>query len=228
MLTSIWSADTIQPPEQVGRLHGHGLAVCHSPQYEADNKDGLAQDWARVPLPRNLLQFESIVEAGDLIAQLLDPTTSAETAVRTILGPEAISLGRVEQLQGGQIRESDLVISYSYYGAAKGRWEPRAFAADEIAHSEWGENSGDLFFNDRICVRNVPERVWKYEIGGYPVLKKWLGYRDERRRPNTTLSLAEIEPFRSMIQRIASLLVLQSQLNRLYEMCLVDCIRAEE
>jgi hypothetical protein len=227
-LTSIWATESIESTELVRQLHRHCIAICHSPQYEIDNKDGLAQDWARVPLPRTRSLFQDLVDAGNLVTELLDPLASAEITVRTILGPEAISLGRVERVEGGSIRENELVISYAYYGAAKGRWEPRAFTADETAHSEWGENTGDLYLSERIRLRNVPELVWKYEIGGYPVLKKWLGYRDGRRRPGSTLSLAEIEHFRSMIQRIASLLVLHPKLDRLYEMCLVDCIRRDE
>src|SRR5579859_7391393 len=139
-----------------------------------------------------------------------------------------MSLGRVEGVQGGNIRETELVVSYSYYGAAKGRWERRAYTVQETAHEEWGEYTGDLFLNEKIWMRNVPEKIWKYEIGGYPVLKKWLGYRDEKRRPNTTLSLYEIDHFRSMVKRIASLLILHNRLDRLYETCLGDCMAREE
>ena len=27
--------------------------------------------------------------------------------------------------------------------------------------------------------KNVPARVWKYTLGGYQVLKKWLSYREK-------------------------------------------------
>lgn len=39
----------------------------------------------------------------------------------------------------------------------------------------WGERTGDLFLNDEVHFAHVPEDVWLYQLGGYPVLKKWLG-----------------------------------------------------
>jgi len=149
---------------------------------------------------------------------------AATTAIDAILGPDSSSLGRVERGNGGPIRESDLVVTYAYYGAAKGRWERRAFGANEMSAAAWGEDTGDVFLNESIRVCNVPERVWTYEIGGYPLLKKWLGYRDAKRRPGTTLTLSEVEHFRSMVQRIAALLVLHARLDQLYEMCLADSL----
>jgi hypothetical protein len=47
--------------------------------------------------------------------------------------------------------------------------------------------------------------VWGFELGGYPVLKKWLGYRQESRRGGRPLTLTEARYFRSMIQRLAAL-----------------------
>jgi len=36
----------------------------------------------------------------------------------------------------------------------------------------------DVYLNDRAYWRCVPARVWKYTIGGYQVMKKWLSYRE--------------------------------------------------
>lgn len=46
-----------------------------------------------------------------------------------------------------------------------------------------------------------------------------LGYRDQGRRPGQPLTLPEALHLRSMIQRIAALLVLQPELDSLYERC---------
>lgn len=81
----------------------------------------------------------------------------------------------------------------------------------------WGPSTGNLFINERICLRNVPEAVWTYELGGYPVIKKWLGYRDRGRRGATPLSIEEINYLREMVHRIAALLVLHARLGQLYE-----------
>jgi hypothetical protein len=76
--------------------------------------------------------------------------------------------------------------------------------------------------------RHVPERVWRYELGGYPVIKKWLGYRDRGRRPGVTLSIQEAGHLRSMVHRLAAVLRLQTSLNGLYERACLECFSAEE
>ena len=68
----------------------------------------------------------------------------------------------------------------------------------------------------------MPEPVWRYELGGYPVLKKWLAYKDAKRRPGEPLTLQEKETFRGIVQRISGLLAMQSKLNALYGRAAVD------
>ena len=75
---------------------------------------------------------------------------------------------------------------------------------------------------------NVPKAVCSYEIGGYPVLKKWLGYRQAGRRDGPPLTLAERQHFRSMIQRIAALLALHEVTDVLYERSAAAAFTAEE
>jgi Type ISP C-terminal specificity domain len=33
--------------------------------------------------------------------------------------------------------------------------------------------TGDLYLNESIFLAHVPREIWRYELGGYPVLKKW-------------------------------------------------------
>jgi hypothetical protein len=70
--------------------------------------------------------------------------------------------------------------------------------------------------------------VWAYELGGYPVIKKWLAYRDKGRRPDTAFTLDETEHLRGMIQRIAAILALHEGLSGLYEETIKDCFRNDE
>jgi hypothetical protein len=79
---------------------------------------------------------------------------------------------------------------FSYYGAATGRWCARRALEKEAQHVSWGDQTGDLFLNEEVYFANVPEKVWQFELGGYPVLKKWLGYRDSKRRSNQPLPAA--------------------------------------
>lgn len=89
------------------------------------------------------------------------------------------------------------------------------------------DGSGD-FIVVPVEVKLPNAEVWKYQLGGYPVIKKWLGYRDAKRRPGKPLSLDELEHLRSMIHRIAALLLLQPTLDDLYERASADAFTAEE
>lgn len=74
----------------------------------------------------------------------------------------------------------------------------------------------------------MPEAVWRYELGGYPVLKKWLGYREAKRREGKPLTLAEADHFRGMVHRVAALLAVRDELDRAYESAVADCFTADE
>lgn len=63
---------------------------------------------------------------------------------------------------------------------------------------------------------DAPARVWEYTIGGYPVIKKWLSYREEKvlERP---LRLEEVREVTGMARRIAAILLLQPALDANYQ-----------
>ena len=72
-----------------------------------------------------------------------------------------------------------------------------------------GETSFDVHMNDNAFWRNVPAHVWRYKLGGYQVLKKWLSYR-ERGILGRSLSLEEVQHFADMARRIARILSIGS------------------
>ena len=41
-----------------------------------------------------------------------------------------------------------------------------------------GQTTFDIYLNGNAYWRNVPAAVWRYKLGGYQVLKKWLSYRE--------------------------------------------------
>jgi hypothetical protein len=75
---------------------------------------------------------------------------------------------------------------------------------------------------------HVPHAVWTYQLGGYPVLKKWLGYRQADRRDGKPLTEDERRWLRQMIQRIAALLALGPTLNELYQDVVANSFTAAE
>jgi Type ISP C-terminal specificity domain/N-6 DNA Methylase len=193
------------------------LALCHAPQYEEEHRESLAQAWAHVPIPRDRELFEELAGVGDLIATLLNPLLEPRSVIRATLGGYARRIAMLSSTAGTAVREDDLVVAIPHFGAARGGWRTRQFETAEVPPVELGQATGDLYINEHIFFRNVPESVWRYELGGYPVLKKWLGYRDARRRENRPLTLPEKDHFRSMVQRIAALISLRGKLNELYE-----------
>ncbi len=214
--------------ELVSMLFRAAVAVMHAPQYQADHRDGLAQDWAQLPVPKSRELFQRLSALGGSVACLLDPSEDVNTILGEVLGDATRSLGVVSHESGRRIRGEELTVEYVYYGAGVGKWLEREFRDDEVAFPAWGTTTGDLYLNRSVYVADVPAGVWRYELGGYPVLKKWLGYRQASRRARQPLSLAEMRHFRSMIQRLAALLVIHERLDETYSSVAEDAFTAEE
>ena len=217
----------------VGRLFRVTFAILHAPSYQAEHKSALSADWAHLPIPKDVKLFDRLVTAGEQVAWLLDADRSARDVIGSILGTDRERvLGPLKRLDGKQVRADDLKLTVTYWGGGKGRWKPRPFTVEELPAEEfgdaWGERTGDLYLNDSTFFANVPELVWTYQLGGYPVLKKWLGYRQADRRDGKPLTDEERRWFRSVIQRIAALLALGPKLNSLYQEVSANCFTSAE
>jgi hypothetical protein len=87
----------------------------------------------------------------------------------------------------------------------------------KLAFAHLGENTYDVFLNDKAYWANVPAKVWEYTIGGYQVIKKWLSYREEKIL-GRALTKAEVrEEVRDMARRIAAILLLEPALDANYQ-----------
>ena len=73
-----------------------------------------------------------------------------------------------------------------------------------------GDTTFDIYLNDRAYWRNVPAAVWRYKLGGYQVLKKWLSYR-ERNILGRPLKPEEVQHFTDTARRIAAILLVASK-----------------
>ena len=78
-----------------------------------------------------------------------------------------------------------------------------------------GEETCDIFLNDKAHWKNVPRPVWEYTLGGYQVLKKWLSYR-EQTLLGRQLTFEEVNHFRDVVRRITALLLLGPTLDANY------------
>ena len=209
-------------------LFYYGLAILHSPQYQIDNRAGLEQDWARIPITRCARPFATIVEHGRKLSTLLDPWSSVQPVLREILGDAVKDLAKPQHKQASKIAAGNLVVTYSYYAAGKGKWQQRDPEVAESSSIRWGTATGDLYLNEMVFLKNIPEGVWRYELGGYPVLKKWLGYRQGNRRRDAPLSLSELAGFRERVHRVAAILSLHEVLDAAYEQASEDAFTIEE
>lgn len=65
--------------------------------------------------------------------------------------------------------------------------------------------------SDMLELAGVPERVWDFTLGGYPVLKNWVEYRRGR-----TLSLEDADWLECIVRRVTALLDLGAALDTMY------------
>lgn len=217
----------------VAKLFRAAFAILHAPRYQAEHKSALSADWAHLPIAKDVTLFDRLATAGEQVTRLLDAARDADDVVGAVVGADrARVLGPLKRMDGKQVRLDDLKVTVTYWGGGKGRWKARPFMAEELAAPDygeaWGERTGDLFLNDDAYFSNVPELVWSYQLGGYPVLKKWLGYRQADRREGRPLSDDERQWFRQIIQRVAALLALGPALNELYEQTAAIAFTAAE
>ncbi len=147
---------------------------------------------------------------GRQVAALLRPDVAFTAA------PELTRLGQPARVDGGQLTDADLRVTVRYSGV--GRYE-----APSAAEGAAGAHDGRLWWNDDCFWQHVPPEVWAFTIGGYPVVKKWLDYRHEKKlgRP---LRLEEVLYVREMIQRIATLLALGTRLDANYAAVKADAL----
>src|SRR5262249_4934705 len=144
-------------------LFRYCTAIAHAPQYEVDHRDSLAQDWPHIPVSKDKVQFDEIVRLGDQVSRLLDPLADATAVIKSLIGKDTKTLGVIQRVGGGNVSESDLMVEYSYYGAATGRWDQRSIKEAEAQRSEWGDVTGDLYLNESVFLSHVPPEIWRYE-----------------------------------------------------------------
>lgn len=89
--------------------------------------------------------------------------------------------------------------------------------SEKLIHAieDYRKSALDIYLNEHCCWRNVPTSVWEYTIGGYPVIKKWLSYR-EKALLGRGLTIDEVRYVTETARRIASLLALQPALDANY------------
>jgi Type ISP C-terminal specificity domain/Eco57I restriction-modification methylase len=232
----VTDAQTSQASAQLIWLHA--LAIGYSPLYLEENGDAIRNDWPRVPLPDTASDLLSSAQLGQRLADLLDMDTNDAA-----LGPAVLArrrtVARLSSVSGRPLAEDsgDLAITISWgveqereqrSGAishvvmpGNGRIEIRhrtdaereAVTSDEV--DLLGTEVVDVYLNDEAYWRGIPQAVWDFKIGGFPVLRKWLSYRT-RNILGRDLTSAEARTFTSICLRLTELVLLGPQLDANY------------
>ena len=180
----------------------------------------------RRPEPEDAAEaFARLVARGRNLAALLDPKTSVPGVTEVPLRSEIATIAKPTTSDGRNMTQGDFVLAagWGHFGSGnsvmpgQGRAVERPYTPEERAAlgdtgSTLGRVTFDIHLNDNASWRNVPATVWKYKLGGYQVLKKWLSYREHAilGRP---LSPSEVEYFSHTVRRIAAILEMTSSSN---------------
>ena len=216
----------------VEKLFYHAIAILHSPIYRQENEGALQQDWPRVPLPKDSEVLRQSAQLGEEVASLIDVERDVEGVDSGEIRKELRPLGKPEHAHPDNSLNpnSDFSVTagwgyISHHGAtmpAGGKYETGSYSPEEKAklpeqaQELWGQQTLNIYLNENARWANVPERVWKYKLGGYPVVKKWLSYR-EVKTLGRDLKISEVQHVKRMVRRIGALLLLEPRLDTNYE-----------
>ncbi|MEX0676990.1 MAG: type ISP restriction/modification enzyme [Pirellulales bacterium] len=215
----------------------HALAIGYSPAYLTENADGIQRDWPRIPLPSDRKALEASAALGEEIGALLDVEATVP-GVTSKISPAIKTIGMITRVDGGVIDPlgRDLAITSGWGRAGKpgvtmsgkGKLSVRTYDEDEakaidaeattrgISAQQATElldaKTCDVYLNNAAYWRNIPLNVWEYCIGGYPVIKKWLSYREERIL-GRALKPEEAREVMNTARRIAAIILLQPKLD---------------
>ena len=201
------------------------LATLHDAAYRNSNADGLRLGWPRIPLPgwpegtgeAAVERFSAIAARGRELARLLGPDSPVPGVTAGQPRPDIASIALPTKVDGHQMTGDDFAVTagWGHFGAGaavmpgQGRAVERPYSAEEQEAlgnrvSVLGESTFDVYLNRRAYWRNVPAGVWRYRLGGYQVLKKWLSYR-ERDILERALRPSEVQLFADIARRLGAI-----------------------
>ena len=221
-LAALGLPDPDQDSATAELLWMHALAIGYSPAYLADNADGIAQDWPRIPLPASRDALLASATLGRRVAALLDTEAEVPGVTSGSIPPELQAIAVVNREGGGPLQTEEFALTAGWGSAGKagvtmpgrGRSQQRATTPAE-REGGWGPQTLDVYLNEKAFWKNIPPAVWDFHIGGYQVIKKWLSYR-EHRLLGRALHLEEIKEVTHTARCLAALVLLQTDLDANY------------
>ncbi len=203
-------------PASAGMTEGRASAGNQpSSQTASGQADGAAPDIAE----QAAQTLAASAARGRDLAALLDSDAPVPGVTTGQLRPEIAAIAVPTTTHGGNMTGDDFALTagWGHFGnnqavmPGQGRPVERAYTPAErealgAAVDTLGDTTYDIYLNDRAYWRNVPAAVWRYKLGGYQVLKKWLSYREQTilDRP---LRPEEVQHFTDTARRIAAILL---------------------
>ena len=201
----------------------HALAIGYAPAYLAENADGVRQDWPRIPLPDSKKSFLASAGLGRQVAALLDTEAPVPGVTGGRVRPELKTIADIRF--AGEL-DFRVTAGWGHAGKegvtmpGKGKMLTRAYRPEQSLGQPMlellGKSTHDIYLNDIVYWRNIPEKVWDFTIGGYQVLKKWLSYR-EHALLGRALTTDEAREVTHTARRLAALILLQPELDANYQ-----------
>ncbi len=200
------------------------------PLWLSENADGIRQDWPRVPLPDNADLLRTSAALGARVAALLDPDVPVPGVTSGTIEPALRTIAVPTKRGGGAMTEADRMLTAGWGHAGKGgavmpgqgRGVTRDYTPEETDAAEsaalLGAQTHDIFLNADSFWRNIPDAVWRFTIGGYQVLKKFLSYR-ERPLLGRAMTASEVRYVRDVARRLAALRLMGPELDANYRAC---------
>ena len=163
-----------------------------------------------MPATRDALDASAAL--GREVAALLDTETPVP-GVTTLSRPRRprTTIAVLTKRDGkGGLQDGDLAVTAGWGNQTKTGVMPGRGRVEEQA-----DGTLNVFLNADVFWRGIPLAVWRYTIGGYQVMKKWLSYRElgVLGRPLTVEEATEV---RGMARRIAALVGMSEGLDGNY------------
>jgi hypothetical protein len=219
----------------------HTLAIGFSPEYRRENKDGIAVDWPRIPLPRDCERLQASIALGRRIVELLDTERSVPGITSGSIDAHLRPMGPISATDLRVTAGWGRLDSEGRVSPGQGRYERRKWTDAECALLREGFGKAglddsralellgdpvDVYLNNSTFWRGVPEHVWDYFIGGYQVVKKWLSYR-EQSILGRQLKPDEAREITAMVRRLSALVLLTDRLDENYRVTRDDVYRPQ-
>ena len=216
-------------------LFYHTIAVLYETDYNKSNADALRAEGPRIPLPgwpkgaaEDAAALARSAARGRQLAALLDCETPVPGVTQAPLRPEMAVIAVPTTTHGRNMANEDFAVTagWGHFGKGdavmpgQGRVVERPLTPEERSAMARGhatlplisQTTLDIYLNDHAFWRNVPLPVWRYKLGGYQVLKKWLSYR-ERGVLGRGLRAEEVLHFTDTARRVWGILGLTLDAN---------------